>query len=111
VNPHALAVLEFPEALRAVAARAGSPLGREALLALGPSSDPDHVRAELARLLPTLYPGVFPRLATLNNRDRADLLAPLRAPPRRCDPVRHERESGHGRGDDADGGVDAFGGG
>ncbi len=34
-------------------------------------------RPELARLLPVLYPGVFPNLATLNNTDRADLLAIL----------------------------------
>jgi hypothetical protein len=34
-------------------------------------------RPELAQLLPVLYPGVFPNLATLNNTDRADLVAIL----------------------------------
>jgi hypothetical protein len=70
--------------------RLGNPLFNEVIVpmakkdrwnAVGPDRDREFARfvarPELARLLPTLYPGVFPRLATLNNTDRADLLAIL----------------------------------
>jgi DNA mismatch repair protein MutS2 len=54
VNAHALALLEFPRVLTAVATRAGSELGREALLARRPGQDPDTLRAELLRVQSTL---------------------------------------------------------
>jgi uncharacterized protein DUF4331 len=70
--------------------RLGNPLFNEVITPMalkdrwnsrGPDRDREFARfvarPELARLLPTLYPGVFPRLATLNNTDRADLLAIL----------------------------------
>jgi Domain of unknown function (DUF4331) len=69
--------------------RLGNPLFNEVIVpmalkdrwnSVGPDRDRDFARfvarPELARLLPTLYPGVFPRLAALN-ADRADLLAVL----------------------------------
>jgi DNA mismatch repair protein MutS2 len=54
VNRHALEVLEFSDALRTVAARAGSELGRECLLARTPATDPSAVRDELRRVAETL---------------------------------------------------------
>jgi DNA mismatch repair protein MutS2 len=50
VNPHALAVLEFPRVLALVAGRAASALGREAVLARVPSTDARDVRRELTRV-------------------------------------------------------------
>jgi DNA mismatch repair protein MutS2 len=50
MNGHALAVLEFEEALGRVAARAPSALGREAVQALRPGTDPGAVQEELARV-------------------------------------------------------------
>jgi DNA mismatch repair protein MutS2 len=47
VNAHALRVLEFDQVLRAVAARCGSALGRDALLARLPGTDLPRLRAEL----------------------------------------------------------------
>ncbi len=54
MNAHSLALLEFPRVLSAVAARAGSELGREALLARRPGRDPETLRAELLRVHTTL---------------------------------------------------------
>ncbi|HEX6568690.1 MAG TPA: DUF4331 domain-containing protein [Acidimicrobiales bacterium] len=69
--------------------RLGNPLFNEVIVPLslkdawnaqGPDDDEDFAkyvaRPELARLLPALYPGVFPNLAALD-ADRADLLAIL----------------------------------
>ena len=69
--------------------RLGNPLFNEVIVpmaqkdrwnALGPDRDAEFARyvarPELARLLPVLYPGVFPNLAGLD-ADRADLLAIL----------------------------------
>ena len=69
--------------------RLGNPLFNEVIVPIGrkdewnatdPSGDSVFAqyvaRPELARLLPVLYPGVFPKLAALN-ADRADLLAIL----------------------------------
>ena len=69
--------------------RLGNPLVNEALIpmglkdkwnALGPATDSQFVqysnRPEVAKLLPILYPGVFPNLAAYN-KDRADLDAIL----------------------------------
>jgi DNA mismatch repair protein MutS2 len=50
VNEHALAVLEFPRALESVAARAGSGLGKEAVLGLKPGTEGPAIREELARV-------------------------------------------------------------
>jgi DNA mismatch repair protein MutS2 len=50
MNRHALAVLEFDEALSRVAARAGSELGQAAVRALRPTTDLEAARAELARV-------------------------------------------------------------
>jgi DNA mismatch repair protein MutS2 len=50
VNRHALEVLEFEEAVRRVASRAGSELGRQAVRARRPSTERAAVRAELARV-------------------------------------------------------------
>ena len=68
--------------------RLGMPLFNEVLVPLGrkdewnrkpPSRDKNFAqfvaRPEVGRLLPFLYPGVFPNLATLVDKDRADLLA------------------------------------
>ncbi len=70
--------------------RLGNPLFNEVIVPMalkdrwnsrGPDRDREFARfvarPELARLLPALYPGVFPRLATLSDVDRADLLAVL----------------------------------
>ena len=70
--------------------RLGNPLFNEVIVPMsrkdewnsrGPEDDRRFARfvarPELARLLPALYPGVFPNLAMLNDRDRADLLAIL----------------------------------
>jgi hypothetical protein len=70
--------------------RLGNPLFNEVIVPMsrkdewnsrGPEDDRRFARfvarPELARLLPMLYPDVFPNLATLNNTDRADLLAIL----------------------------------
>jgi len=46
----ALEALEFADVLRSVAERAAGPLGREAVLALGPVGDADWIREELALL-------------------------------------------------------------
>src|SRR5262249_44643586 len=69
--------------------RLGNPLFKEVMVPLGrkdqwnavpPSADASFVQyvkqPELARLLPVLYPGVFPNLAKLT-ADRADLVAIL----------------------------------
>ena len=48
MNPHALSVLQYREALEIVAKRASSPLGAEALLDLTPMTEVDAVNAELA---------------------------------------------------------------
>ncbi len=69
--------------------RLGNPLFNEVIVPMGRkdswnASTPDHdkdyaqhvARPELAKLLPVLYPGVFPNLAAFN-ADRADLLAIL----------------------------------
>jgi hypothetical protein len=69
--------------------RLGNPLFNEVIVPMGrkdrwnastPDRDKDYAqyvaRPELAKLLPVLYPGVFPNLAALN-ADRADLLAIL----------------------------------
>jgi hypothetical protein len=58
------------------------PMGRkDRWNALPPHRDSEFAqyvaRPELAKLLPDLYPGVFPNLATLKEVDRADLLAIL----------------------------------
>jgi DNA mismatch repair protein MutS2 len=50
MNPHALTVLEYREALDLVAKSASSALGADAVRALVPSTDPDWVRAELGRV-------------------------------------------------------------
>ncbi len=50
MNRHALDVLEFDLVLRAVAARAGSELGREALLSRSPQADLAAVTTELERV-------------------------------------------------------------
>jgi DNA mismatch repair protein MutS2 len=50
MNPHALTVLEYREALDLVARSASSPLGADAVRALVPSTEPGWVRAELARV-------------------------------------------------------------
>ena len=47
MNPHALGVLQYREALEIVANRATSPLGAEALLGFSPASDPGPIMAEL----------------------------------------------------------------
>jgi hypothetical protein len=74
--------------------RLGNPLINEVIIPMGlkdrwnnssPLADKDYLRyyarPELAKLLPVLYPGVFPKLAELNARkeggDRADLIATL----------------------------------
>ena len=54
MNRHALRVLEYPAALDAVARRATSELGREAVRALVPCSDRDWLRKELARVDATI---------------------------------------------------------
>jgi hypothetical protein len=69
--------------------RLGNPLFNEVIVPMArkdkwnattPDSDKDYAqyvaRPELAKLLPVLYPGVFPNLAAYN-KDRADLLAIL----------------------------------
>lgn len=69
--------------------RLGNPLFNEVIVPMGRkdtwnASTPDHdadyaqhvARPELAKLLPVLYPGVFPNLGAYD-RDRADLLAIL----------------------------------
>ncbi len=69
--------------------RLGNPLFNEVIVPMGrkdkwnassPDQDKDYAqyvaRPELAKLLPVLYPGVFPNLAAFN-ADRADLLAIL----------------------------------
>ena len=53
MNAHALTVLEFREALAVIAARAASPLGRAAVLALTPASHAEDVRRELGRVSET----------------------------------------------------------
>ena len=53
MNAHALSVLEYRAALAVVAGRAASPLGRGAVERRMPSSNPDEVRAELARVTTT----------------------------------------------------------
>ena len=50
MNAHALAILELDRALDAVAGRAASPLGAEAVRALRPTNDREHLRAEQARV-------------------------------------------------------------
>lgn len=50
MNAHALSVLEFGRALDAVAARAGSPMARDRILALMPGTDRERIRARLARV-------------------------------------------------------------
>jgi DNA mismatch repair protein MutS2 len=50
VNPHSLAVLEFPRVLALVAERAASALGREAVLRRTPAVDAADVRRELTRV-------------------------------------------------------------
>lgn len=71
--------------------RLGNPLFNEVIVPMGrkdefngaePEDDEDYLkyvqRPEVAKLLPTLYPGVFPNLAELNeSADRADLVAIL----------------------------------
>jgi DNA mismatch repair protein MutS2 len=54
VSDHALRVLEFPRVLEAVAGRAGSTLGRSALLAVRPGVDRGATGRELARVEETL---------------------------------------------------------
>jgi DNA mismatch repair protein MutS2 len=54
VNDHTLEVLEFFQVLQAVASRAGSELGREALLARRPGQRLDALRSELLRVDQTL---------------------------------------------------------
>ena len=53
MNAHALTVLEFRQALEVIAARAASPLGRAAVLALTPVSQAQDVRTELTRVSET----------------------------------------------------------
>ncbi|HEX5727476.1 MAG TPA: hypothetical protein VFX98_18535, partial [Longimicrobiaceae bacterium] len=50
MNPHALNVLEYREALDLVARHASSPLGAEAVRALAPSADLGWIEPELARV-------------------------------------------------------------
>ena len=50
MSQHALKVLEFTRVLERVATRASSELGRQKILALRPTSDPDSARTELARV-------------------------------------------------------------
>jgi DNA mismatch repair protein MutS2 len=50
MNPHALTVLEFREALDLVARNAASALGADAVRALAPSADPAWIEPELARV-------------------------------------------------------------
>ena len=50
MNAHALTVLEFHQALAVIAARAASPLGRAAVLALTPANHAQDVRSELERV-------------------------------------------------------------
>ncbi len=50
MNEHSLALLEFPKVLEAVAGRAGSELGREALRARRPGVATEALRAELLRV-------------------------------------------------------------
>src|SRR5688500_5499525 len=50
MNAHALGILELDRALDAVAGRAASPLGAEAVRALRPTSDRAHLRTEQARV-------------------------------------------------------------
>ncbi|HEU4753354.1 MAG TPA: hypothetical protein VFU47_09625, partial [Armatimonadota bacterium] len=50
MNPHALNVLEYREALDLVARYASSALGAEAVRALSPSVDPGFIEPELARV-------------------------------------------------------------
>ena len=70
--------------------RLGMPLFNEVIVPMGrkdrwnvlpPHRDSEFAqyvaRPELGKLLPVLYPGVFPNLATLTEVDRADLLAIL----------------------------------
>ncbi len=70
--------------------RLGNPLFNEVIVPMGlkdkwnalpPENDDQFLkyaqRPELGRLLPVLYPGVFPNLATLADTDRADLVAIL----------------------------------
>ena len=70
--------------------RLGNPLFNEVIVPMGrkdrwnalpPHRDSEFAQyvaqPELAKLLPVLYPGVFPNLATLTDVDRADLLAIL----------------------------------
>ncbi len=54
MNQHALQVLEFRQALERVAARAGSPLGRDAVASLEPGTDAESARTELLRVAETL---------------------------------------------------------
>ncbi|MSR37102.1 MAG: endonuclease MutS2, partial [Gemmatimonadetes bacterium] len=53
MNAHALAVLEFHQALEVIAAKAASPMGREAVLARVPATDAEAVRGELRRVAET----------------------------------------------------------
>ena len=48
MNPHALDVLGYRDALAIVGGFASSPLGAGAVAALGPSIDPGEIREELA---------------------------------------------------------------
>ncbi len=50
MSAHALEVLEFGRVLERIAERSGSELARERIRALEPSTDPDQVRGELARV-------------------------------------------------------------
>ena len=50
MNAHALTVLKFHQALAVIAARAASPLGRAAVLALTPANHAQDVRSELERV-------------------------------------------------------------
>jgi len=54
VNAHALRVLEYPAVLDRIAARAASPLARERLRSLQPSSDRTRLTEELARVEETV---------------------------------------------------------
>ncbi len=54
MNEHALQVLEFRQALQRVAARATSPLGREAVAGLEPDTHPEPARGELLRVAEAL---------------------------------------------------------
>ena len=50
MSQHALEVLEFTRVLERVATRASSELGRQKILALRPTSEPDSASRELARV-------------------------------------------------------------